>query len=175
MRRLMEASDHLRDTIRELAQEQPGANRDAAIGAARKALRDAQQAMIDLPPELRARPESMTDAEYAKATDELKQAAQRLRDSIHAMAQQPPGERRNQAIEQANEAILEVNQAMVMLPTATDTSVSASSHGEANSSMTNRSFAGFDSLDANRDGVISRAEFSAFQQNHRGAVQSAGQ
>jgi PRC-barrel domain len=57
-----------------------------------------------------------TGIDYTQAMDRLFQAAQRLRESIQAMAQQPPGERRNQAIAQAREALLGTQQAMIQLP-----------------------------------------------------------
>ena len=43
------------------------------------------------------------------------------------MAQQPAGERRNQAAQQAREALLETQQAMVMLPPDLRTAQGASS------------------------------------------------
>ena len=54
--------------------------------------------------------------DYTQAMERLFQAAQRLRESIQAMAQQPAGERRNQAMAQAREALLGTQQAMVQLP-----------------------------------------------------------
>lgn len=57
-----------------------------------------------------------SDVEYSQAMERLFQAAQRLRESVQAMAQQPAGERRNQAIAQAREALLSTHQAMVQLP-----------------------------------------------------------
>jgi hypothetical protein len=47
---------------------------------------------------------------------ELEASAQRLRDAVQDMAQQPPGARRNDAIQAANEALREVKDAMVNLP-----------------------------------------------------------
>jgi len=57
-----------------------------------------------------------TGPDYTQAMERLFQAAQRLREAIQAMAQQPPGERRNQAMAQAREALLGTQQAMVQLP-----------------------------------------------------------
>jgi sporulation protein YlmC with PRC-barrel domain len=48
--------------------------------------------------------------------ERLFQAAQRLRESVQSMAQQPAGDRRNQAMAQAREALLHTQQAMVSLP-----------------------------------------------------------
>jgi sporulation protein YlmC with PRC-barrel domain len=53
---------------------------------------------------------------HTQAMERLTQAAQRLRESIQAMAQQPPGERRNQAMTQAREALMSTQQAMMQLP-----------------------------------------------------------
>ncbi len=82
--------------------------------AAHKALLDTQQAMIDLPPQMRTRSGPEDKQEYGKAMDALTQAAQRVRDSVHAMATQPAGEKRNEAIRQANRALSETNQAMAL-------------------------------------------------------------
>lgn len=57
-----------------------------------------------------------SDVEYTKSMERLFQAAQRLRESVQSMAQQPAGERRNQAMAQAREALLHTQQAMVGLP-----------------------------------------------------------
>jgi hypothetical protein len=54
--------------------------------------------------------------DYTQAMERLFQAAQRLRESIQAMAQQPSGERRDRAMAQAREALLGTQQAMVQLP-----------------------------------------------------------
>jgi hypothetical protein len=48
--------------------------------------------------------------------DWLLTAAQSLREAVQAMAQQPPSERRNRAMDRAREALLETQQAMVQLP-----------------------------------------------------------
>jgi hypothetical protein len=57
-----------------------------------------------------------SDVEHTRSMERLFQAAQRLRESLQAMAQQPAGERRNQAMAQAREALLHTQQAMVSLP-----------------------------------------------------------
>lgn len=57
-----------------------------------------------------------SDVDYTKSMERLFQAAQRLRESVQSMAQQPAGERRNQAMAQAREALLHTQQAMVSLP-----------------------------------------------------------
>jgi hypothetical protein len=68
-------------------------------------------------PEVRPPP-----AKYDKLTPtamhELKASAQRLRDAVQEMAQQPAGPRRNAAISDANKALAQVKQAMVSLPEA---------------------------------------------------------
>ncbi|MCW8088488.1 hypothetical protein [Sabulicella glaciei] len=53
------------------------------------------------------------DVEYSRSMERLFQAAQRLREAVQAMAQQPPGEQRNRAMEMAREALLETQSAMV--------------------------------------------------------------
>jgi hypothetical protein len=76
----------------------------------------------------KARPASAASAQNAAtaARDEpsndtdsmarLQDAAQRFRDAIHAMAQQPVGDQRNQAIQAANKALFETQSAMLELP-----------------------------------------------------------
>ena len=48
--------------------------------------------------------------------ERLQAAAQRLRDSIQVMAQEPSGPRRDEAIKQAQQALFDTNQAMIQLP-----------------------------------------------------------
>ena len=50
------------------------------------------------------------------AMRDLQGAAQRLRESIQAMAQEQPGPKREQAMKAAHEALFDTNQAMVRLP-----------------------------------------------------------
>jgi len=57
-----------------------------------------------------------TAPEYTQSMEQLQKGAQRLREAIQAMAQQPVGERRNQAIKEAHQALRDTNQAMVQLP-----------------------------------------------------------
>ena len=52
----------------------------------------------------------------AKPVQDLEQAAQRLRDAIHAMVQAPAGPQRNEAIRAANEALMQVHNAYGALP-----------------------------------------------------------
>ena len=53
---------------------------------------------------------------YGKSMVRLQQAAQKLREAVQAMAQQPAGPRRAQAMDEAREALLETQRAMVELP-----------------------------------------------------------
>jgi hypothetical protein len=52
----------------------------------------------------------------AKPLEDLEAAAQRLRASVHALAQAPAGPRRNEAIRDGNRALMAVNEAMANLP-----------------------------------------------------------
>ncbi|HWI14129.1 MAG TPA: hypothetical protein VNT02_07725 [Burkholderiales bacterium] len=164
MERLTEAAQRLRETIQALAKAPVGPQRDGAMESARQALRETQQAMIDLPPELRARSVPMSEAEYARAMDRLQDAAQRLRDSAHAMATQLGGQRRNEAIDRVNTALREVNQAMVQLPwqVAAQSARTGATGGTSAAGKTGGGMAGarFDDLDRNHDGVLSRSEFA---------------
>ncbi|WP_160935775.1 PRC-barrel domain-containing protein [Teichococcus coralli] len=51
-----------------------------------------------------------------QSMEELRLAAQRLREAMQAMAQQPAGDRRDQAMAQARDALLETQAAMIRLP-----------------------------------------------------------
>jgi hypothetical protein len=54
---------------------------------------------------------------FGDASDGIGAAVERqLREAVQAMARQPPGERRNRAMDRAREALLETQQAMVQLP-----------------------------------------------------------
>ena len=53
---------------------------------------------------------------YSDAMAHQLDAAPRLRDAIQAMAQQPAGTARNQAIRTANEALIDAQNAMLALP-----------------------------------------------------------
>lgn len=116
MSRLQEAAQRLRESIQAMAQQPAGEGRNRAIEQAHQALFDTQSAMIQLPPELRAGGTGGTQPDYTKSMERLQQAAQKLREAVQAMAQQPAGERRNRAAEQARAALLETQQAMVTLP-----------------------------------------------------------
>ncbi|MEJ7929447.1 hypothetical protein WG922_05615 [Ramlibacter sp. AN1015] len=129
MEKLRQAAQNLRESIQAMAQKQAGPDRDRAIDQAHEALLETQSAMIALPPDMRgsgAIPEidrtppsqrrgsaAASDTEYQASVRQLMQAADNLRQSIQAMAQQPAGERRNRAMEQARQALWDSQQAMV--------------------------------------------------------------
>ncbi|HEV7266995.1 MAG TPA: hypothetical protein VGN83_19095 [Falsiroseomonas sp.] len=54
--------------------------------------------------------------DYSRTMDHLLIAAQSLREAIQDLAQQPAGERRNQAISQMQDALVETQQAMMRIP-----------------------------------------------------------
>jgi hypothetical protein len=60
----------------------------------------------------------MPDAEYSRSIEKLQNSAQDLREAIQGMAQQPQGERRDQAIAEAHDALYDLNQSMAQLPPA---------------------------------------------------------
>lgn len=57
-----------------------------------------------------------SDVQYSPAMQRLFQAAQRLRESVQDMAQQPAGPRRDEAMQTAERALLTTQEAMVQLP-----------------------------------------------------------
>jgi hypothetical protein len=175
MDRLVQASERLREAVRGLAAQPPGPQREGAITTARRALMETEQAMVQLPPELRSHLGAMSEADYASTMDKLEQAADRLHEAAQAMARQPAGDRRNEAIAQVNDAILEANHAMVQLPwenraaSAGIGTIGAPGIGGTPGSVPSGTVGSsgseplFDRLDTNKDGVISREEFSRFE------------
>jgi hypothetical protein len=124
---LERSGQRLRETIQTLAQEPPGARRDRAMNAARRALYETQQAMIQLPPEYRVsgvvvsnvavkNTEAPRNRSFGDSVKDLQLAADRLRDSIHVMAQEPAGARRNDAIRAADKALAQTQEAMAWVP-----------------------------------------------------------
>lgn len=115
MQELQRSAQRLRQAIQALAQKKPGPERDRAIDQAHEALLETQRAMASLPPELRSTGGAATasTADYDASVTRLMKAADSLRHSIQEMAQQPAGERRNRAIEQANKALRDTQAAMV--------------------------------------------------------------
>ena len=111
MQRLRDSADNLRHSIQALAQQPPGPQRAQALDKANEALLETQQAMLALPPHLRSWGEVST-ADYDKSVRQLSASAASLRQAIQQMAQQPPGERRNQAIRTANRALWDTQMAM---------------------------------------------------------------
>lgn len=113
MQRLMASAQQLRDSIQALSQKTPGPERDLAIAKAQEALLKTQRAMLDLPPEYRTRTATLAPSGgYDPSVQALMNAAESLRKSIQAMAREPAGERRNQAIREANRALLDTQVAM---------------------------------------------------------------
>jgi hypothetical protein len=115
MVRLQEAAQKLREAVQAMAQQPAGPRRNAAADEARQALVEAQSAMVWLPPDLR-KGEGIDHPNYTESMARLREAAQRLRDAVHAMAQQPAGPRRSEAIDEANQALFDTQQAMIQLP-----------------------------------------------------------
>ncbi len=111
MHKLTDASEHLRQAIEAMQGKPAGPERDVAIARAREALARTQRAMRELPPEWRLATPVAT-ASYDASVQALTQAADTLRESIHAMARQPAGAARDQAIREANQALLDTQVAM---------------------------------------------------------------
>jgi hypothetical protein len=111
MQRLQQAAQRLRESIQAMAQKAPGPEREAAIQEAQKALLRTQTAMLDLPPELRSWG-SVSNEDYDRSVRKLMGAADSLRQSVQAMADQKAGPGRNDAIRAANQALLDTQAAM---------------------------------------------------------------
>lgn len=114
---LLGAAQKFREAIQQLAKQEPGPKRDAAIEATRDALLLTQRAMLQLPPELRVEDVKIRDAkDWPKAMARLDSAAQKLRESVEAMSKQSAGKGRDDAVATVNKALAETQQAMLALP-----------------------------------------------------------
>lgn len=121
LERLLKAAQGLRGTIQGLAQKQPGAQRTVAIAMAHQALNLTNQAMSQLPPQMRADPAPATGPTGAQpdnpqSMEALQQAAEQLLKSVQAMVDEPAGERSDAAAKAAHQALHDTNQAMIQLP-----------------------------------------------------------
>jgi hypothetical protein len=114
METLTHAAQKLREAIQAMADEPAGERRNRAIEEANEALFETHRAMAALPPELRVG--STNSVDYSKSMERLQESADSLREATQAIAQQPPGDRRTQAIDQARQALFDIQQAMVALP-----------------------------------------------------------
>ena len=101
----------MRQSIQALADKPPGLERGHAIAKAHEALLQTQQAMVALPPEFRTTG-SVSTAAYDESVRKLMKSADSLRQAIQEMAQQPAGERRDRAIEEAQRALWDTQLAM---------------------------------------------------------------
>lgn len=117
MDNLLTAAQKFREAIQQLAQQEPGPKRDAAIEASRDGLLLTQKAMLQLPPEMRVEDVKVREAkDWPKAMARLDSAAQKLRESVEAMSKQPAGKDRDDAIGTVNRALAETQQAMLAIP-----------------------------------------------------------
>jgi phage shock protein A len=115
LQRLDQASQRLSDAVRVLANKPAGPERDQALHEARMALARTQQAMREAPRQYRVITSSASTATppgYDSSVQVLMRAADQLRNSIHAMAREPAGPQRNQAIRDADRALLDTQSAM---------------------------------------------------------------
>jgi len=116
MDNLLSAAQKLRESIQQLAQQEPGPKRETAIEAARQALLLTQRAMLQLPPEMRVEDVKVREAkDWPKAMARLDGAAQKLRESVEAMSKQPSGKGQGDAIATVKKALAETH-AMLALP-----------------------------------------------------------
>lgn len=87
------------------------------------------------------------------ALQDLRAAAQRLRESIQAAAQQPPGAARDRAIAAAHEALFETQSAMVALPPEM-LSGAAAANGANGAAAAGRDKSAFEKLDRASDRLL---------------------
>lgn len=121
LERLLKSAQGLRSAVQTLAQKQPGSQRTVAIAMAHQALNLTNQAMSQLPPEMRADPAPATGSigsqpDTPQSMEALQKAAEQLVKSVQAMVDEPAGERRGAAVKAAHQALNDTNQAMIQLP-----------------------------------------------------------
>lgn len=121
LERLLKAAQGLRGPIQALAQKQQGPQRTVAIAMAHQALNATNQAMSQLPPQMRADPTPATGSigsqpDNPQSVEALQKAAEQLSKSVQAMVDEPPGEGRDAAVKAAHQALYDTNQAMIQLP-----------------------------------------------------------
>ena len=121
LERLLKASQGLRGAIQGLAQKQQGPQRTVAIAMAHQALNVTNQAMSQLPPQMRADPTPTTGSiglqpDNPQSVEALQKAAEQLVKSVQAMVDEPVGDRRDAAVKAAHQALYDTNQAMIQLP-----------------------------------------------------------
>jgi hypothetical protein len=121
LERLLKAAQGLRGAIQGLAQKQPGAQRAVAIAMAHQTLNLTNQDMSQLPPGMRVDSAPITgpigsQPDNPQSMEALQKAAEQLLKSVHAMVDEPAGERRDAAAKAAHLALYDTNQAMIQLP-----------------------------------------------------------
>jgi hypothetical protein len=117
MQNLLESAQKLRESIQAMAQQPAGDKRSSAMAAARDALVKTQQAMIDLPPEMRVESvEKVKATDWPKAAQRLQEASVRLDEAIQGMSKQKDGKGRSDAVAKARTALEQTQQAMLSLP-----------------------------------------------------------
>jgi hypothetical protein len=123
MERLHKAASGLRESVQALAQRQVGAQRTVTIAIARQALTATNQAMAQLPTSSAAASGATaslgSQPDTPQSVEALQKAAEQLRKSVQSMAEEPAGDRRNEAIKAAHQALDDTNRAMIQLPSKT--------------------------------------------------------
>jgi hypothetical protein len=108
------AAQRLRDAVHALAQAPAGEKRNDAIHEANKTLMEVQNAIAALPPGVVTA--AGNESNYKAAMDRLEMASQRLRDASHALAREPVGSKRADAMKTINKALVDTQQVMLDLP-----------------------------------------------------------
>jgi|SRR4051794_14430489 hypothetical protein len=113
------AAQRLRDATHAMADAPAGPKRNEAIQQANRTLLEIQNAIAALPPEVITA--AGNESDYRRSMDRLQEAAQRLRDAAHALAQEPVGAKRAAAMHDINKALVDTQQVMLDVPIVTST------------------------------------------------------
>lgn len=108
---LRAAAQNLRESIQNLARMPAGEKRTEAIKEGNEALIKVQSAIAALPPELLTA--DANESSYKKSLEKMKLASDRLYSAAEALANQPPGKARSDAVKKVNSALLQTNEAML--------------------------------------------------------------
>lgn len=129
MEALVQAAQHLRQSIQAIAGKPAGPARDRAIAQAREALIATQRAMVHLPAHLRDAGTTIEGRSYEESMEQLDKAADKLLRAVEAMAGRNTGPRVDQARSQAQEALWDTYEAMLAMPTQARAEKVASANG----------------------------------------------
>ena len=111
---LLLATQRLRDAISDMLNEPAGPKRTELIRAGDRALAEAEDAMLSLPPELLLA--EVNENSYKQSVDHLQKATQNLQEAAQALANNPNAKQRSETIKKIKTALQETQRLMQAIP-----------------------------------------------------------